>query len=332
MMLSIVTHARMQLATTKQPEPEVTLSLEPLHDSRPVHGTRFSSNNLLASVGFDGSLHLWQLSPGWDDPVELYASVQCSKRPLLQVDFSPSGEQALCAGADGRIYCVDTNTGEKVVVSGHESYVNGVVSMGGDDLFASSSDDCTMRVWDLKQKQTSAAEVVEMDRECTSVAWSQHQPHLLFAGSLDNSIRCFDRRRQGGALYTLLGHRDTVTGLGLHPATGRELVSAGLDGTLRIWDVSPFSGAETRQTHLIKHGSSNPGGDMIRCTYSPCGKYVSAGSGASSECTVCVWDAAGRPFKAFPGHSLPVLEVAFHPSENKMATCGMDARLLLGTF
>lgn len=316
----------MELAICK----DQTFSLEPCHSSRPVHGVRFSQS-LLASVGFDGSVKLWKL--GQDD-FQCHSTVRCSRRPLLQVDFLDKGKACGAASSDGSIYLIDCQESFGLLgkLDGHDSYVNGVCAMGEHSL-ASSSDDFTVKLWDTREQV--ATTTFELGREATSVVWSEAIPQQVLCGCLDNHIRCYDPRHASQPVYVMKGHSDMVTGLALS-SDGKELISSALDGSLMIWNSAPFSPTEDRQSLRIPHGlaagDSISDRSLLRCTFTPDNRYIAAGSGSGSEFVVCMWTRKGLPFKAFQGHSGFVNEVAFHPTENWMASCGMDTKLLVGTY
>ena len=315
----------MELAKSNQPQ---TFSLQPLHDSKPVHGVAFSESSLV-SVGFDGSFHFWACEGEFPN----LAVVRCSKRPILQATFYNRGRYCAGAAADSFIYLVDSVESYSSIgtLKGHESYVNGICSMG-ENLLASSSDDFTLRLWDVREN--SPITTIELKREVTSVCWSEQMPNQIFCGSLDNQIRCFDPRNTAQHIMLLKAHQDMVTGLSVSK-DGRELVSSAVDGSICVWDSSPFCPGERllfRIAHGLPAGDSISDRSLLRCSWTPDGRYFSAGSSSSSDFVVCMWTKKGQPFKAFPGHSGFVTEVAFHPSDNLMASCGMDGKLLVGNY
>jgi Prp8 binding protein len=239
------------------------------------------------------------------------------------------------ASADCTAQAWDVEASRKVgKLAGHSLYVNGVCAWSEHGA-ATSSDDGTVRLWDLREQDPNAL-TFDIVREATSVAWSPRNS-LVFAGSLDNLIRGFDPRLGAAAepVMLLQGHADTVTGLSVSP-DGKRLLSHALDGSLRVWDVAPFSALADRCLLQVAHGqpaaaasSLEPPG-LMRCAWSPDGARFSAGSGLYSKHAVCVWDHSGRPLLALPGHAGQVIEAAFHPTENVLASCGMDGNVLVG--
>ena len=74
-----------------------------------------------------------------------------------------------------------------------------------------------------------------------------------------------------------------------------------------------------------KHGFEKT---LIRASFSPDGALIGAGS---ADRNVFVWDAlTAEVLYCLPGHKGTVNEVAFHPSEPVIVSCGVDKQIFLG--
>ena len=73
---------------------------------------------------------------------------------------------------------------------------------------------------------------------------------LRFSGSYDSTIFVWDIGGRKGTVYELHGHRQKVTFV-RYLATSKQLMSAGEDGNLVLWDMSTPR-IEVRN-NLIKH-------------------------------------------------------------------------------
>jgi WD40 repeat protein len=118
-----------------------------------------------------------------------------------------------------------------------------------------------------------------------SVAWSPDDRWLAFACDTgltgeSHGLMIWDISREQTVL-TLRGHTDIVRSVAWSP-DGRRLVSAGDDGTAKVWDVS--SGEEL----LTFRGK--PGSSFTSVAFSPDGWRIVASQGN----TVTVWDATAR--------------------------------------
>jgi len=306
-----------------------TLAL-PSHNARPVHGVRFSRNDghLLATCAFDGTARLWHAS-GYYEGAQTF---KCSQTPLLQVDWSSKNDVLLVASSDYSAQAWDVESGRKVAkLLGHSLYVNGICAC--EDMgAATSSDDGTVRLWDLRADEP-CTQTFAVGREVTAVAWSPKNS-LVFCGSLDSVIRGFDPRKGDAPAMALRGHADMVTGLAVSP-DGKRLLSHALDGFLRVWDVAPFSTLADRVLVKVAHGAAQAADSveppsLMRCAWSADGRRFSAGSGTASKFAVAVWEADGRPVRELAGHTGQVIEVAFHPLEPVVASCGLDGACLVG--
>jgi RNA polymerase sigma factor (sigma-70 family) len=202
----------------------------------------------------------------------------------------------------------------------------------------SEEPDTTVRLWDA----ATGREIHRVDVQCAVIALAWSRDGKVAAGCDDRTIRIIEAK-SGNALGNLRGHQDVVTGKewfppGTHRGVSslvfadddKTLISAGYDGTIRLWDVpgrkelQQFSIAENR---------------IHRLALSRDGKTLAAGcedmAGVAHH-AVRLWDmTTGKPIRPdlprFKGiySNGPVLALAFTPDGKRLAVGGFDNEVIV---
>lgn len=102
------------------------------------------------------------------------------------------------------------------------------------NVFASTSDDSTIRVWDVQQG-TGISLTGHRDKT-RAIAWNSELPHLLFSGSWDSTIRMWDIREKT-LLHTATEHHADVYCLSYHPDRPFMYASCSRDTSIRFWTI-----------------------------------------------------------------------------------------------
>jgi len=134
---------------------------------------------------------------------------------------------------------------------------------------------------------------------------------LIVTAHRDNSLQVWDGF-DGEPVTELLGHTKNVRHMAMAP-NGEVLVSCGLDGVARLWDMKRMNEAHVLRTTdaWLWHGA-----------FSPDSKLIAAG-GESGR--IHIWLArSGQRLHEFPGHAGAVRWVGFHPDGRLLLTCGDD--------
>mmetsp|Transcript_6200 Transcript_6200/g.13514 ORF Transcript_6200/g.13514 Transcript_6200/m.13514 type:complete len:357 (+) Transcript_6200:226-1296(+) len=287
-----------------------------------VFSLRFSPDGqCIASGSFDKLLFLWRTY----GECENYAMLKGHRNAILEVQWFTDGEKLVSCSADKTVRAWDAVTGTQVKkLTEHDNHVNSVCPMRrGPPLFASASDDASVKVWDMRVKRSI---LTFSDKfQVTSVAFADAGDQV-YSGGLDNTIKVWDLRKDAEPSLVLQGHSDTITGLSVSP-DGSHLLSNAMDNTLRVWDMRPFA-PQNRCVKVFTGHVHNFEKILLRCAWSTDGQLVSAGS---ADRMVYIWNATDRKLVyKLPGHTGSVNDVQFHPKEPIVGSASSDRTIYLG--
>jgi len=206
-------------------------------------------------------------------------------------------------------------------LKGHKDWVNAVRVDSASRTVFSASDDCTIRLWDLDSKKTI--------REFEGHVGPVQQVILLPAEyEPDESEQDDDDGTTSEASTSDLHSRDASlppysssdtfsNWPSSRPKPNRYMLTAGLDSTVRLWDVITGRCLKTFFGHV--EGVWALAGDTLRVV-----------SGAEDR-MVKVWDArTGKCEKTFSGHAGPVTCLGL--SDSRMCTGSEDCEVRLYSF
>ncbi|KAJ1948227.1 hypothetical protein FBU59_001691 [Linderina macrospora] len=287
-----------------------------------VKRPRIDGSEHIASGSADTRVFLWNT---YGDCTN-YGMLQGHKAGVLEVQWMPNG-RLISASADKTVAVWDTLTGERLKRSkGHSAAVNACCPLnfkaGDDNVYASASDDGTVRLWDARQRHATAT--IDHGLPLTSLAV---HGSTVYAGSVDNSIGGWDIRTLS-QVQVLRGHSDTVMGLATSPKTGHYLVSTSLDNTVRLWDLRPFSSSANRCERVFTGAPHGYEKSLIRPAIDKDETMIASGS---ADRTLTIWNMRSGEIKyKLPGHKGSVNQVDFHPLEPVVLSGSMDKTMFLG--
>uniref|UniRef100_A0A673AGA8 F-box domain-containing protein n=1 Tax=Sphaeramia orbicularis TaxID=375764 RepID=A0A673AGA8_9TELE len=196
------------------------------------------------------------------------------------------------------------DTGEPMVLKGHDDHVITCLQFSGD-LIVSGSDDNTLKVW-----SAITGKCLRTLTGHTGGVWcSQMAVTTVISGSTDRTLRVWDAD-SGQCVHTLYGHTSTVRCMHLH---GNRVVSGSRDTTLRVWDVSTGRCEHVLTGHVA----------AVRCVQYDGRRVVSGGY----DYMVKVWDAESEVcLHTLQGHTNRVYSLQYHIDHIHSLTSGMELR------
>jgi WD40 repeat protein/tRNA A-37 threonylcarbamoyl transferase component Bud32 len=258
---------------------------------------------------------------GWTDTVRVWDAVTGKEllvlrghdEPILTAVFSPDGSRIVSSDQKGAVRVWDARTGatlRKVEASdGSESF-----SPDGSRVVTVDKEGA-VRIWDAATAKTLHS--LPATKEPTvPMAFSPDgsrytaRPHRErgFLGA-DAKVPVCDTKT-GAVLFTLRHPNSPVTGASFSP-DGATLLTAGWDGTARIWD------AKTGQERRVLHATQ-----VSTAAFSPDGARIVT---ASLDGTARLWDAkTDAELRVLRGHTGRLGAASFSRDGSRIVTLGED--------
>ena len=230
----------------------------------------------LAAALHDGTVRV--LSSDGNGPIQI---LRGHVGPVLGVDINSDGSRVVSAGQDGTTRLWDLGAGQGHTLFRGKQSENGVRFSPDGSLILSVGSDGWLRMWNSRTMKPVRSGPVST-RPLIDAAFSPDGREYAVSGN-DGVIRVWTAVG-GPPLAVIAGQLSRVFDLGF--GTADRLVSAGADGTVKIWNVQ-----HTRS--WIEPGQPKS------LDFSPDGRYLAA---VGADGTVRVTDAAtGRLWMSLPG-------------------------------
>jgi WD40 repeat protein len=311
------------------------------HQGKVIEVTFIPKKDLLASVGDDEVIFIWNLNDngqrtiqarsgtvfgvasapdgetiataGEDKTVKLWSLDGTLKRALEQEDsvvnvrFSPDGRSIASASMDGTVRLWSLDDDSEQIFRGHQGGVAAVRFSRDGQSILSAGNDGSIRVWGLDGQLPTLIH----EEPINNIEFSP-DGKTLASSSDDHSIKLWNL--EGSLLQTLKGANALVLSINFSP-DGKTIVSSE-DMTVRIWDLN--GGVKTLGSH----------GDTVRgVSFSPDGKTVASGS---TDRTVKLWNLNGELLRTLDNGS-EVNNVSFSPDGQTIASACADKTIRLWT-
>ncbi|HEX3152349.1 MAG TPA: hypothetical protein VHR66_30020 [Gemmataceae bacterium] len=273
--------------------------------TRAVRSIAYLSQTLLASVGDDGRLAVWNLADG-----EVTRTFGPFPDGIQSLAASPKGTFLVTGLGNGRIHVIDAFEWQTraVLNAGIDSVSAVAVAPDGRSIAAGGTDG-TVRVWSTAAK-TSAPEVVYAARVPLRTVAVSPDGKLVAVGGSDGSIHLYDAST-GIESATWSAHQFGVEDLAFS-ADGSKLISGGSDRIAKIWNAA---------THELLNTLSDHPGPVRRVALSSNGKRAAT---ASTDNDVRVHELSEGTIKLVNVDS-PAVAVQFLGDDSLLTAAGAHA-------
>ena len=233
--------------------------------------------------------------------------------------FSPDGKWLITSSDDTTIKVWDAMTGSLLHDYHEFTGVTDTVTFSPDGRFFAFSDGSihVSRLDPSDSKQSSTLTTNEILNIPNAIEATFSPDGKQLAGTNGQQIKVWDSTN-GKELLTLVGHTSWVIGIAFSP-DGKRLASTSLDGTVKIWSLTPGQETVTVANPLAGYGT--------RVVYNPIASEFAVNGGDGS---VTLWDAKiGEAHQTLKGHDQEVLNIAFSPDGMRLASGSLDGTMIV---
>jgi len=193
-------------------------------------------DKFLVSTSYDNIVKVWYIKT---------RTLICSKKfnGLTSAQCSPVDDYILVSHGND-ICLLDMQCKLLRSFSNHNEDVCGVVFNAKGNMFASFSEDCTIRIWDLDSIKPKM--ILQDDNYICSASFSPDDMRLVTTSGYEwnndgEYLRIWDLKT-GGLIETLEGGIHTTKQMfAVYSPDGRTIASASYDGTISIWKRNSLS-------------------------------------------------------------------------------------------
>lgn len=257
-----------------------------------------------AGIHTNGEVQLWDPRTGQRRLTRLGGAVRAER-----LEFSSDGGALVAWCLNNTMRLWDMNTLEETPSPAARVY--GVAFVQGTRQLVTAGGERVLRLW----KPDGTEEKVLAGHD-DIVTWNCSSPNGRFVagGPTTNGLVKIWRVDSG---RELLVARDWVRQANFSP-DGRQLVSAGFDHELVLWEVATGRPQRTFDGHRQQ---------VLSAVFTPDGRHLVSGS---LDRTVRIWEVAtGREWLRLTGHERPINRVAVSPDGHGLASADVGGRVRL---
>jgi WD40 repeat protein len=207
------------------------------HINQGVVALEYINTDTMASSAYDQTIQIWSISTGVT--IRTFTNVQNQYTNVLSLALLSNGYYLASGLATGVIFIYNINNGSLVfTLQGHTNQVNDLLLLNNNDLLASSSNDKTVRIWNLtKSNNVQYKLMYNLTGHLDNVQGLKLiSSDLLASGSSDNTIKLWNIIN--GTLYkTLTGHTSGIM-FTIDTSDFKTFFSASYDLQIKQWQTA----------------------------------------------------------------------------------------------
>jgi len=206
------------------------------------------------------------ITPAQNKPI---STIRAHKVEGYALDWSPHAPEGKLLTGDnaGNIFATTRSQGggwvtDTTPFTGHQGSVEELQwSPSEKTVFASASNDGTVKIWDARSKSRKPAVSVQVSKTDINVlSWSRQTAHLLATGADDGEWAVWDLRqwkpqtamgseKKPSPVASFNFHKEQITSVEWHPTDDSIVLVCAGDNTLTLWDLAvELDDEESRDT------------------------------------------------------------------------------------
>lgn len=285
------------------------------HDKGVLWADIDTTGTRIVTASFDNTARIWNAETG-----EQLGKPLVHPGAAISAKFDKEGKYIVTASMDGSARVWDAEICEIKqepckpfrILRGHRKPVSSAMFSGDGTRVLTGSNDKTVRIWDWKKEETLLA----LQGPPSAFGWrnravfnpAEDRLLTMFGGT---SAYIWNLKKLDLVAPIVLKDHDSIVKFAEFNVTGDRVVTASLDKTARVWDLS-----DGRPVLTLEHRDP-----VFSASFDPAGRWIITAAGKAAH----IWDASDGKFKhSLDGHEGRLFSAAFSPDGDRAVTASID--------